>query len=560
MSGNLGRTHRPPAQAAGGKGPSPLPRCSMTAAGIATLFITQEYLHGLDGINCTGNILDLNIEAGLNWISQHYGEIHDYGPFYTLYGVSRIGVASGRKYFGTIDWFKEGADYLVKHQEANGSWDGLVDTAWALLFLARGRAPVVMNKLQYDLNMHGDTPKVANWNQRPRDAANLAAWIGKENERFLNWQVVNLKVPVEDLHDAPILYLAGNQALDFTDEEYAKLRQFVEEGGLILANADCGSLSFCKGVERLGHKLFPDYEFGDLPAGSPIYTNEQFMRNKWRIKPKVETLSNGARELVILIPASDPARFWQTKTYGGREEFHQLADDIFLYTVDRGVKGGVANKGESYVVIPDPNVHPSHTITVARLEYPGNWNPEPGSWRRLAAILHNTADTDLAITNVKLGDGKLDTSYKVAHLTGTFRFSLAAGARDEIKKYVEGGGTLIVDACGGDAEFAQAADKELAAIFPQNALGPNPLAMNDPVYAKGPPLERVEYRSFARKVVGALNTPRIRALTINNRPAVFFSGDDLSCGMVGMHTDGIYGYDPASATALMEKLVLFADK
>jgi hypothetical protein len=30
--------------------------------------------------------------------------------------------------------------------------------------------------------------------------------------------------------------------------------------------------------------------------------------------------------------------------------------------------------------------------------------------------------------------------------------------------------------------------------------------------------------------------------------------------MVGMQIDGIYGYEPASATALMEKMVLFAGK
>jgi hypothetical protein len=284
------------------------------------------------------------------------------------------------------------------------------------------------------------------------------------------------------------------------------------------------------------------------------------MRTKWHAWPKLEALSNGARELIILEPSHDPARFWQTQTYAGHEDLHQFFDDIFLYTVDRGEKGGVANKGETYVVRPDSTVHADRSIKVARLEFPGNWDPEPGSWRRLAAILHNTRKIDLAITSVKLGEGMLDNSYKVAHLTGTFKFSLTPAARDEIKKYVGGGGTLIVEACAGDAEFGQSAQKEIAAIFPESALPESPLPLESPAYAAEPKLEKVDYRSTARKVMGQLHTPRIRALTINNRPAVFFSGEDLSCGMVGMHTDGIYGYDPASATALMEKLVLFADK
>ena len=36
----------------------------MTAAGIATLYITQDYLHGNEGIECHGNVTNLAIEAG----------------------------------------------------------------------------------------------------------------------------------------------------------------------------------------------------------------------------------------------------------------------------------------------------------------------------------------------------------------------------------------------------------------------------------------------------------------------------------------------------------------
>src|SRR5208282_1046098 len=141
-----------------------------------------------------------------------------------------------------------------------------------------------------------------------------------------------------------------------------------------------------------------------------------------------------------------------------------------------------------------------------------------------------------------------------------FKFSLPQQQRDEIRKYVEGGGTLIVDACGGGGEFAVSAEQELAAIFPGAKLADAPLGLDSPVYGAGPKLDHVDYRPTAKKILGNLHTPRVRAMEVNGRLAVLFSAEDLSCGMVGMPVDGIYGYDPDSATAVMEKLVLFAGR
>ena len=70
---------------------------------------------------------------------------------------------------------------------------------------------------------------------------------------------------------------------------------------------------------------------------------------------------------------------------GGHEPFYQLADDIFLYAVDQK---NLKEKGKTYLVDPDPAIKADRTIKVARLQYEGNWDPEPAGWRRLAAVRH----------------------------------------------------------------------------------------------------------------------------------------------------------------------------
>ena len=68
-------------------------KISMTAAGVATLFITQDYVHGMEGIKCAGNIHNAGIEAGIKWIGEHFAELEN--NLYAWYGIERIGVARG---------------------------------------------------------------------------------------------------------------------------------------------------------------------------------------------------------------------------------------------------------------------------------------------------------------------------------------------------------------------------------------------------------------------------------------------------------------------------------
>jgi hypothetical protein len=540
------------------------PTASMTVAGTATLFITQDYLHASQGINCQGNIVNPHIDAGLKWISDNFERVFtDTGiaaPYYALYGVERVGVASGRKYLGKVDWYQRGADFLLEHQAPKGGWGDPVNTCYAMLFLSRGRAPVIFNKLDYQAN-----GKEGNWNERPRDIANLTRWIARQNEKDLNWQTVNLSGSADELLDAPVLYISGNQALKFTPAEEAKLRQYCEEGGLIMGNADCGASAFTESFRQLGNRLFHGYEFHELAKTHVIYTGEQYPRTFWKPAPGVLSLSNGVRELMVL-PQIDGARAWQLQEDGRKLADYELPDDILLYAID---KQNLREKGGTYFIRENMAVPATRTIKLARLQYAGNWDPEPAGWRRMAALLHNNSHIKLDISMVKLGEHKLGNGNgpgpNVATLTGTSACPLTAEARQDIKDFVTGGGTLIVDSAGGrgdttgKGDFASSMENELVQIF-----GPDTstqlkqhLPASAPVYhLPGGDIKEFNYRPFAKAMLGSMHAPMLSVITVNNRPAVYFSRLDLSAGLVGQPTDGIVGYSPATATQIMTNLVI----
>ncbi|CAN5420120.1 DUF4159 domain-containing protein [soil metagenome] len=532
---------------------------NMTAAGIATLFITQDMLRGNDGIRCRGNSINPPIDAAVKWMSEQLPDAMAHGKvdMYGLYGLERIGVASGLKYFGTVDWYQAGADRLIKQKSMWNYRGPDIGSSFGILFLEHGRAPVAINKLQYTL-MDGNGKKIdTHWNQRPRDISNVVHFIGDQIERHLNWQIVNLDVNIADLHDAPVLYIGGNQPLIFSDEDKAKLKQYVEEGGLILGQADCGNSGFAGTFKRLGAELFPDAgEFRRLETDHPIYTRQQFLAQRWKSRPDLLGLSNGVRELMLLIPSTDPSKSWQLNDYRSRADSFQLMSDIFLYTTEGR---DLRYKGDTYLVKADPATKTRATIDVARLMVGTNPDPEPAGWQRLANIMHNDDQVQLNVHAAPLEPGSLD-GVRIAHLTGTGTLKLDEAQQHVLRDFVEGGGTLIVDAAGGNSPFGISIDDQLRAT-----LGDKAEQLHEPLPTDHPLLAQFEYpqnrrlfRRFAlKRLPSNLRSPQLRGITIDGRLAVIFSREDISGGLVGESVDGVIGYLPEASTALMRDVLLY---
>ena len=133
--------------------------------------------------------------------------------FYYLYGLERAGRLVGLRNLGAQDWYRLGAEELV--QRAGPGYGGLagrpdgerpvVATSFALLFLAKGRAPVLIHKLRHR------PPN--DWNTDPADVGNLVDVVGRDWKHLLTWQLVDPgSATVPDLLRAPILFLNGHRA------------------------------------------------------------------------------------------------------------------------------------------------------------------------------------------------------------------------------------------------------------------------------------------------------------------------------------------------------------
>ncbi len=524
------------------------PYLSMTLAGVASLLVSHEYLDAAAEASGTARppARTPALDHGLNWLDQGDNAVSGLGMMgsgtyasYTVYGLERVGLASGYKYFGRHDWYSEFARRLIANQRGDGSWDeSVVDTAYYLLFLARGRHPILYNKLRYD----------GGWNNRPHDVANLARFAAQQLERPLNWQVVNLRRNWFDWMDAPVLYISGDRAPPLTEHDYGALRSFAEGGGLIFTHADGGSAAFTVWVREMVRRVFPKYELMRVPKDHPLNTALYPLKDP----PPLEVVNNGSRIVLVHCP-TDIAGGWQLNWLDERKADFQLGVNVFVYAAG---KTNYQNRLASTYIPPWPG-DPTVTRTVARLRFAGEWDPEPYAWTRFARYFTWEAHAGLDVQTIdlkQLQPGQVPAAF----LTGTVRQDFTAAEAAAARAYVEAGGVLVIDACGGRDAFTASARKLLDAAFPGAAVGPLPV--NHPLFVASRPfaddLTKVPLRPFASEKLGTHDVP-IDGLKFGHGWVVF-SRLDLTTGLLGTQSWGILGYDPAAAQALVKNAILWA--
>ncbi|HZN65212.1 MAG TPA: DUF4159 domain-containing protein [Tepidisphaeraceae bacterium] len=535
---------------------------AMTCGGIASLFVTHDWLAAALVRGNTGRPpLTPPLESGLGWLEKGDNAVQTPNPKthyvgYDLYGIERVGLACGFKYFGKHDWYRDLAAMALDNQGANGSWgrsqegtDTLIDTAYVLLFLARGRHPILMNKLRFEksevVRVDGKPP-IGYWANRPRDLANLTRFASRELERGLNWQVVPTDVEWFDWLDSPVLYIASHQPPAFSDEEYEKLRSFVDAGGLLFTHADAGSAPFNKWAETLSQKIAPTYEMKDLPDDHIVYEVNYKIRAP---KPKLRGVSNGTRLLIVHSP-TDLATQWQQRAEKVAPDAFRLGVNLFLYAAG---KTSLRNRLES-PYIPEPTDSPATKVAVARVKYPGNWDPEPGAWPRFRKYMEWEGGLAVEHPPVELKELKFSET-PVAHLTGNVMHNFIEEDAAAIKAFVEEGGVLLIDSCGGVQSFNDAVrdllDKALPGAKGEPLTAEHPLLKStgkEPLSLKGRPFTTETMKD---------KLPDVTVMQ-SGKGHVVWSRLDVTTGLLGTGTWGILGYEPDSAQALVRNVLVWS--
>ncbi len=539
-----------------------LPRATMTTAGVNSLYIVLDKLHTrtelqyrwLKGVRpdprtreAVAGVFNA-IGGGLEWLAGHGGATATSSWLgYQKFGLERLGVASGLKYIGDVDWYAANAEQIAKHK-----WTGdPVKDGLLLIFLVYGRAPIVFNKLQWG--------QPDQWNYYFRDLHYLCRFLNDEFETIHKWQIVSLDSSLHDLLDAPVLYIAGSGEFNLTKAQLAKLRDYCEAGGTIVGHPNESDRTFSASFKKHLVDLFADrdYKFRALGKDHPIFSTHygRSKRTRFRKMPPLEGMDDGGRTFVFMFKGDVAGALHQNRSVTYREAFRVMANIRFYAgPSDSELPGRLRPKG-----LPGKPVDAVGTLKVGRVVHNADWDANPTAWKRMGARLrHDHGVTVQETKNVQLDDADALKGIDLLHLTGHGELTLRPSARAALKAYLAGGGTVLIDACGGDQAFARSAGDLIDELYPdQSAL----LAVAHPIVQGGPggtrKLEKLRPTATGSSRLRGRKAPPFSVVKLDDRVALLFAPFDLTASMDGHFIYKMFGYKQDSARRIMTNLLMW---
>jgi hypothetical protein len=550
---------------------SPASTASMTCAGVSSLIISglrryqgQEFLKGDQIENCGRGGANRNLALGINWLARNFQVGENFGAgqqwkFYYLYGLERAGRLAGIRYFGPHDWYRLGAEELVHNQDKlNGSWQGalmerdpILSTSFALLFLAKGRAPVLINKLRHlPLN---------DWNNDPDDVRNLVDVVSRDWKSLLTWQVVDPEnASVQDLLQAPILFFNGHRAPQFAAAARQNIREYVEQGGFLFVDACCGESEFDQGFRQMIKEIFPEegYQLRPLPPEHPIW------RARHELNPNVHPLwgiEHGCRTVAIYSP-KDLSCYWNQFEHNPKNTAVDNAIKIGQNVVDYAT--GREMPADKLVVreVRDfkKEAPKRGALRIAKLMHAGDWNLAPQAIPNLMDALHKPPfKFDVVVTQKDLfpRDPNL-IYYPLIYIHGRGALSFPKEDLEALRRHLEpGGGTLFADAACGSPAFDAAFRRFAAALLPDHKLEPIP--RDDELYTERVGLDLSDCQ-YTKAAGGGKGFPQLEGVKVDGHWAIIYSKFDLGCALERHSGLDCKGYTYESAVKIAGNIVIYS--
>jgi hypothetical protein len=579
-------------------GPGQATRGSMTVAGLSTIAITTRMLQddsdvGADGRPdcCLTPPPNLAMQNGRRWMADNFSVNtnpgYDNWYYYYLYGLERAGRMSGVRFFGEYDWYRRGAQVLIAAQLPGGEWispsaaekDPVLNTSMVLLFLSKGLSRVVVHKLDYN-SPNGETLEQGEWNRHPQDVVNLVElidglprWPPRLISQILTLSRLRQETAVLELNQAPVLFLSGREAPQFTDEQVGWLRDYIDAGGFIFAVGNCDGKGFDTGFRDLIKRMFPqgDASLQRLLGDHPVYRSEYLLNAE---QMELWGVDFGCRTSIIYSP-DDISCLWQKWMKNSPPDRNQNLNTQIL----RGTRIGV--NVIAYATGREPPEKLDDVIgrrkdaaakvergllQIGKLRHNGGWDTAPKAVKNLLVALNETVGVAASIQSDAIPITLEEMArFPLVYMHGRHRFQLPPAQQDALRDYIRRGGVLLADACCGSSNFDRGFRDMVKQLYPDRELVQIPADHEIFSESIGHDIKQARRRRLVPSPKNAtleikeeVGPPLLEGIEIDGRYAIIYSRYDISCALEHQASLSCDGYVEDDAAKLAINMVLYA--
>ena len=576
---------------------------TMTTAGLCNLLIcgmdlqTGKAILQADGsaLNCGLYDEIRPVRQALDWIGTNFpGRMNReatrrlHHVFYALYGVERAGRLTGQRFFGGHDWYRVGSKYLVEQQRQDGSWGyqageaafGLdnwpvVATSFSLLFLSKGRTPVLVSKLAHNV---GD-----GWNNKRSDMRNLTDYCSREIFKGmpLAWQIFDvrqtaaedadsIRALADELLASPIVFFNHHTRVP-GGREKELLKEYLANGGFLVAEACCGRPEFDGEFRALVKDLFPDNELFRIPPGHPLWT----ATGKFVVPDNefpVYGISQGCKIVLLYLPRPITG-YWEAKddkTKRGEIAF-KLGASIVAYAT--GLEPPRPRLSEVEVARGGDKIPVRRGFLKAvQIRHEGDWQPAPKAVRHLMLEARKQG-LDVVPEPAPLPpDAEQILDFRFFYMHGRQPFSFPPARLERLRFSLENGGLLLADACCGAKAFDTSFRAFIDDLFRNSEVPPGtpkpklePVPLDDELYSAELNGARITDVRRRRELPGGKPSPgfepgppKLEGVKWQGRWVVLYSPLDLGCALERTKSPDCLGHDFDSAAMLGKAAINYA--
>jgi len=341
--------------------------------------------------------------------------------------------------------------------------------------------PTLMAKVNYakDKTWAQDGSQTWNWTTAAGDTQELFRFARATLGINYKADVLRLDQFSWSPERVPIMYFDGREPIALSPDERERLRSYIQSGGFILGDANCGFEPFMRTFRVEMQNLFLDRPWHRLPGDHPIF-HSHFNIDKVSANVEgkqtdglavLEGMNIGFRTAIVFSPFGLSCGWdGHTHDYGKLllpPDAQRLGANMLAYALAY-YRVGRSQSVTTVFSEPDPG---SEEIAIAQLRHNGDWDPDPSGLSYLLKAVGEQTTGEVKFRRVPLDpEDQSLFSYPFVYLTGQLDFSFTKQARENLRAYLERGGFLMVVNASHRIDFDKAARRELNAIFPERRL------------------------------------------------------------------------------------------